>query len=466
MVRFRKAHQKGITLLEVAVALGVSAFALLGVLALMSESNLQMRARATADRLAIVKEATRNYVRANYTDLVATATAGTPIVIPVGRASASDPVPSGPSGLPSLQGGGFLPSSYVDVNSYNQRHAVLIREPSTNVLEVMITTYGGQDIKDGDLGSIASKVGAEGGFIMDSPPDGTSGIIQGAFGGWRSAASLWTNGTATPEAGHLMATLGFDNGTVLSDFLYRYDIGVPEANRMHTDLDMDGSNIDAVSQLDAETIINNTGDDVEVNDGLSANQGIHIRNDFARIHGNNSLYWEDWGGGLFMQDANWLRSYGSIRTTGTMLAETEMLSPQFTDLDDNTFLVDPNGTSRVETVDATEMYVRNRSASVPVSALLPKYVPQEGYMRQHNETVPKPDCATGGEAKILLSLHRAAWGACTLNTSGGAMNICGNLGGGISIRAVDSGSSWRIAITTINNQINPLVLAQTYCYYP
>lgn len=244
-----KRRGRGLSLIEVAMALGITAIAMVSVMQLMTQSTAQVRASATADRISQVLEATQNYVSANYTQLVAAAGPGTPLVIPVGRSSPTGAIPGGPSGLPSIQGGGFLPSSYVDVNPFGQRHAVLVREPSTNMLEVMITTYGGRSIPDGDLGRIASKVGAVGGFMMANQPGGVTGNIQGAYGGWRVPASTWANSTATPQAGRVMATLGFNNGEVLNDYLYRRDIGQPEANRMHTGIDMNGNPINNVSLL-------------------------------------------------------------------------------------------------------------------------------------------------------------------------------------------------------------------------
>lgn len=34
-------------------------------------------------------------------------------------------------------------------------------------------------------------------------------------------------------------------------------------------------------------------------------------NDYYRVNGNGGIYWQNWGGGWYMQDTTWLRTYGS-----------------------------------------------------------------------------------------------------------------------------------------------------------
>src|SRR3546814_8905656 len=104
-----------------------------------------------------VTDAARAYVTTHYDELLALAGTGSPVVVPVGRASYGTAIPAGPSGLPSVQGGGFLPAAFIDRNPYGQRHTLLVKEPAVGELEALVTTYGGEDIPDREAGRLRSE---------------------------------------------------------------------------------------------------------------------------------------------------------------------------------------------------------------------------------------------------------------------------------------------------------------------
>ena len=243
-----KKKQKGLTLIETAMVLGVIAISMVGLSQMMADNARTTRVKASSDKLVEITEATRKYVTANYTALVGLAGTGAPIVIPVAKTCATCAVPAGPGGLPSLQGAGYLPGTFIDINTNNQNHAVLIREPSANNLEIIITAYGGQAFPDDDLGNISGQLGSGGGGVYQNSPTSPSTQITGSYGGWSTATSTWNaslGGTSVrPSPGRPAVALAFAGAAgAMDDYLNRYNTGDPEANRMRTNIDMNGFDI-------------------------------------------------------------------------------------------------------------------------------------------------------------------------------------------------------------------------------
>lgn len=270
-------RDRGLTLIETALALGIMALVVASLSMMMAENADQIRARAAADKITEVHEAAKGYIKANYPALLAAAAAG-PVTIPSGRATAGGPIPSGPAGLPSLQGGGYLNSTYVDTNGYGQRHYVVVRKLSgtPSGLEAMVSTEGGRAIPDGQLGRIANFVGAAGGYVPENPVVAAdAGQVVGSYGGWRTPVSGWGS-TAAPASGHLQATFAFDDGTLLADYLYRKDVGIPEANRMSTHIDMDGNNLDNAGDVNSQTV--HVANDATVGGNVRAALDVFARN--------------------------------------------------------------------------------------------------------------------------------------------------------------------------------------------
>src|SRR3546814_18235177 len=95
-----------------------------------------------------VTDAARAYVTTHYDELLALAGTGSPVVVPVGRASYGTAIPAGPSGLPSVQGGGFLPAASIDRNPNGTRPTLLAKTPAGGALEPLHRTSGGGGVPD------------------------------------------------------------------------------------------------------------------------------------------------------------------------------------------------------------------------------------------------------------------------------------------------------------------------------
>lgn len=222
---FRK--QRGLTLLEVLVSLGIMATIMTGVVALTNQQSEDTRASVTALHLKTVGDAANEYIKDNYASLTGIATATNPALIRV-----SD-----------LIAGGYLSAGYSVPNVRQQDACVLVLEPTPNNLAGMVVTEGGDTIDDLTLGQVAATIGAAGGGIYST--DTTT--FRGSMGGWNTPIGNFANanhlaqkcngtaGAITLAAGHPVMALWFADGASVSATLYRDAVpGNPTLNTMNT----------------------------------------------------------------------------------------------------------------------------------------------------------------------------------------------------------------------------------------
>ena len=279
--------QGGFTALELLVVLIVTVAALgLGSQYLMSYADTQVN-QAAADHNKTVADAATKYTKDNYAAILATATSSSPAVITV----------------PMLKSTGYLTSSVTDQNPYGQTYEIRALQPVANKLETLIVTLGGETIPEMDLRRIAQVSGARGGYISST----NTAVATGSYGGWQMPLA---NYGTSPGAGHLATALFFDDGALVSDYLYRNAVaGHPEFNRMNTAIDMNGNNINNAGTVNATTL-NATGDT--------------YTGGWFRSQGDTGWYSQKWGGGWYMSDSNWIRSVNdkNVYTAGQMQAGT------------------------------------------------------------------------------------------------------------------------------------------------
>lgn len=222
-------NQRGFTVIELIVVLIVSVAAIgLGGQYLSSYADAQVN-QAAADHMKTVSDAAVKYIKDNYSAITATATATTPAVITV----------------PMLKNASYLTSSVTDQNAYEQTYQVLALQPAANKLQTLIVTTGGETIPEMSIRRIAQLSGARGGFISTTNP--TTAI--GSYGGWQMSLASYG---VSPGAGHVATALFFDDGALVSDYLYRGVVpGHPELNRMNTAIDMGGNNLNNTATVNA-----------------------------------------------------------------------------------------------------------------------------------------------------------------------------------------------------------------------
>ena len=287
-------------------------------LALMTTMGIELMAKRmdsqnyqiAAQQQQQVADAAAKYLKDNFTAVSASAGPTTPAQITVAM----------------LRNTNYLPTGFADTNVFGQTFIVLARKPSTNQLESLVLTQGGQTLDEIGARELAENLGAPGGFIAND----ATGVVQGIRGGWQVALS---NYGVNPGAGHVASALFLMDGTLANDYLYRNAMpNHPELNRMNTTLDMGNQDIVNAGAITAAKDITTAGDIYGKNITASAKlkaDSAEITND-ARVGGwirtmaNGGWYSEKWGGGFYMSDSDFVRVYGnkSVYTAGQIRGGT------------------------------------------------------------------------------------------------------------------------------------------------
>lgn len=216
-----KRRQTGFTLIETMVCIALMALALVVYAELASDSAERSQETLAAQSLRQVADAANRYISDNSAALRASATASTPVQTP----------------LSTLISGNYLPPQFDSINDYRQSYVISTLQPSPGVLSTLIVTSGGDAIDEGSLRRIARQVGSGGGYVSVS---NTADAI-GAFGAWSVPLAGYG---ANVGAGHLAASLFFQDGQQVSDYLYRSAVaGHPEVQQMAAPIDMGNNNI-------------------------------------------------------------------------------------------------------------------------------------------------------------------------------------------------------------------------------
>ncbi|AZL70091.1 MULTISPECIES: shufflon system plasmid conjugative transfer pilus tip adhesin PilV [Pseudomonas] len=234
--------------------------------------------RIAAEHQRTVADAFSKYLKDNYAVVLTNAGPTTPVQVTVDM----------------LQNTKYLPAGFSSTNGFGQTVVGLARRLSANQLEAIAVTTGGQVIPELGIRTIAEHLGAPGGFVSVFNP----GVIQGVRGGWEVALS---NYGINPGPGHTASALFLMDGDLANDYLYRNAVpGHPEYNRMNTDIDMGGNDINNARNITATK-------DITSKDGWFKSQ-----NDTGWIN-------EKWGGGLYQSDADWVRVYNDKGLTAGKL---------------------------------------------------------------------------------------------------------------------------------------------------
>jgi len=333
---FHRWRLRGVGLLEIGLGLGILGIFLAGSLREVNSQAQDARAKNAADHLAQASAASKEYMRVYRTGLLAaTAPGGGPVVVRVGRSNATSAIPGGPSTastLPSVQGGGFLHASYVDRNSYGGTHFLYVRQPVAGSLEGIVEARFGTGVTDRALGRIMSRLGAPGGAILSNPTAGSVGKIQGTGGAWEISnadrLALWnyggsdTGGVAVSFIANSspVYNIGMSSQSPLEDYLYRNNIGIPEANTMRTALNMGNENINNAATVNANRAVLQNGGMACAGNATGCN--FRISDDGAFFDNNDG--WVRFvgaygGGGLTVEGAgNNLLVGGTVRSNGRM----------------------------------------------------------------------------------------------------------------------------------------------------
>lgn len=278
--------QKGVTLVELLVALLIMSTVVVGAQRLIDQYLNDTTSAVTAQHMSTVGQAAQSYIKDNYAAVSAVATATTPALIKIS----------------TLVTAGYLANGFTATNAHGQTVCVLVLEPTAGQLNALVVAEGGTAIDDLTLGGVASVLGAAGGGVYASDPTN----LRGAMGGWATPIGNFANanasgqkcngtaGTVSITAGHPVMALWFNGGDVTAGFLYRNSVpGHPELNQMNTALDMNGNAINNAATVQLNTVV--TSGAACTTNGVVARDanGAVMSCQGGQWKSQGSAYWQD-----------------------------------------------------------------------------------------------------------------------------------------------------------------------------
>lgn len=222
--RISRGSRRGLTLLEVLLAVGVAALIAAGAAYALNERTADLKAKAAADQLTVVTQAAEAYIKNNWMTVQGQVpTAGSKALIDIA----------------TLITNGYLPASSFSETPYAHHYEIWVRGITGGGFQAMVVTIGTEDPGRTRLPQIALQTRANTGFVIQAPYDNNDpDKILGAFGGWTASV-----GNFRPSGSSglvwLASLLSVQEDITGSDFLYRGQIpGRPDLNEMRTNITM------------------------------------------------------------------------------------------------------------------------------------------------------------------------------------------------------------------------------------
>lgn len=365
----KRSRQGGWLTMEALIALTLVMLALPIVQSYYASYQMENMSMSAARHLQRIEQAVDGYVKANWAAVVASATPTTPLKI-----DGDD-----------LEDAGFLPTNFNMTNTFGQTYAVYVVNPSANSLVSVVIGEGGRPgvgvLQGAELKlatevipSTAEKVGLTGGVVPYAQlPGATPGVIEGTNGSWELNVSTWAGGGfSQPQQGALASVNFYVSGSVNNDYLYRNDLGIPELNRMETNLDMGGNSIDNIDNLTASGRVRLEGD------GLANSDAIYIESGDVRL--NN----------------------GKIHLDATGFTDQDVITVESGDVK----LKD--GEIYAGDLIFDDAMIWGGSGYVPMSASRAVY---DMRLARPRDLIRKPQCPTGSVPRIFVAVDAAPTGS-------------------------------------------------------
>ncbi len=226
--RCAQAHlnaSRGFSLLEVTIALSISGLLFASLWQLTGIAGQNREAGVLITKTMTVAVAAQDYVKGQrgvLLDLPELAALNDLARVKITDADTGDTADS-------VQSAGYLPSDFVNINSYGQSYALFVRREDGGTLGVadtgdrltaLLVSTGGSEISDTLGAKLASGMGAPGGFLYDDSnpaPPAAATTARGTAGGWTLdlTEAGWTDIGNIAQAGHMavMVSLAPSGGT-------------------------------------------------------------------------------------------------------------------------------------------------------------------------------------------------------------------------------------------------------------
>lgn len=183
--------ERGITLIEMAIALMLVAVAVAGIVTWMSSINQQLQLRGDAKHFSSVAKAAQLYLKGERGELIKEANTGT----------TSKWVP-----IDDLKSKGYLAKEIQNLLGKKQQemHLLIKLDKVGHNVDIrgLLITDGGADYTNDELGNMVSMAGISAGYIRkDGEP------VEGISGSWKADPSEWNIANIKPTPAHLVALL-------------------------------------------------------------------------------------------------------------------------------------------------------------------------------------------------------------------------------------------------------------------
>ena len=210
---------RGFSTLDYILATGLILIALPTIAALNNKTIQDDLDAVTARQLAQLCQGANSYEIANFATLLAQ-TAAQPTTVPIA----------------TLQAQGYISPNFNAIGPSAQTYRLVIAQPAPNEIHPLIVSTGGTPLNELRAANIALAAGyAGGGYISNLDPTNLRGA-RATYGPIPLATFNAPGVTLTP--GHVACDSFYSANNTLSPFLNRFNTGVPEANTMHANIDV------------------------------------------------------------------------------------------------------------------------------------------------------------------------------------------------------------------------------------
>ncbi len=229
-----RVYRQAMTLLETVIVLIIAVSAIAYGAQIYAEYLNGITNRATAAQMKDVTQAYSKYLQDNYATVLASVPPGGSTTVSIATLKPQ-----------------YLSASFADKNPYSQSYVLAVRQPlaTSNALEAIVYTTGGEVIQNKNGLAISQEIGSGGGFTL-SQGDGVT--VQSTYNGFNLSLAQYSGS----GKGKLISALFINQlGAEVSDYyLSRNPVpGRPDLNRMNTDLDMGTHAISNSSGVTAAT---------------------------------------------------------------------------------------------------------------------------------------------------------------------------------------------------------------------